>query len=138
MSIPNAIEYEGHLVGGQPSASQYKQISVEGYKTVISLRPPEEPGAGDSKAQAEEAGLKFVNIPVPGAVGFTKENAEALDEALKGEGPFVVHCKSGGRVAALFTLKSGMCDGKSVDQAIEEGHKMGLGGLEQTIRNILR
>jgi uncharacterized protein (TIGR01244 family) len=138
MSIPNAIEYEGHLVGGQPSASQYKQISVEGYKTVISLRPPDEPGAGDSKAQAEEAGLTFVNIPVPGAVGFTKENAEALGEALKGEGPFVVHCKSGGRVAALFTLKVGMCDGKSVDQAIEEGHKMGLGGLEQTIRNILR
>lgn len=138
MSIPNAIEYDGHLVGGQPSASQYKQISVEGYKTVISLRGMDEPGASDSKAQAEEAGLHFVNIPVPGATAFTKENAEALVEALKGEGPFVVHCKSGGRVAALFTLKCGMCDGKSVDQAIEEGHKMGLGGLEQLIRNLLR
>ena len=138
MSIPNAIEYEGHLLGGQPSASQYKQISVAGYKTVISLRDEEEPGAAESKAQAEEAGLTFINIPVPGASGFTKENAEALGEALKGQGPFVVHCKSGGRVAALFALKCGMVDGKTVDQAIEEGHKMGLGGLEQVIRNILR
>ncbi len=138
MSIPNAIQYEGHLVGGQPSASQYKQISVEGYKTVISLRPLGEPGAGDSKSHAEEAGLIFVNIPVTGAACFTKENAQALLEALEGQGPFVVHCKSGGRVAALFALKCGMCDGKSVDQAIEEGHKMGIGGLEQIVRNLLR
>ena len=138
MSIPYAIEYNGHLVGGQPSASQYKQISVEGYKTVISLRPNEEAGAGDSQKNAEEAGLKFICIPVAGAADFTKEKAEALNEALQGEGPFVVHCKSGGRVAALFTLKCGMCDGKTVDQAIEEGHKMGLGGMEQTIRNLLR
>lgn len=138
MSIPNAIEYEGHLVGGQPSSSQYKQISVEGYRTVICMRCLDEPGATESKTNAEEAGLNFVNIPVAGVEGFNKENAEALSEALKGEGPFVVHCKSGGRVAALFALKSGWVDGKSIEQAIEEGHKMGLGGLEAAIRKLLR
>ena len=138
MSIPNAIEYEGHLVGGQPSSSQYKQMSVEGYKTVISMRDLAEPGASEGKTNAEEAGLNFVNIPIQGAGCFNKDNAEALCEALKGEGPFVIHCQSGGRVAALFTLKSGWCDGKTIEQAIEEGHKMGLGGLEATIRKLLR
>ena len=138
MSIPNAIEYDGHLVGGQPSATQYKLISVEGYKTVICVRSMDEPGAVDAKKNAEEAGLHFVNVPFAGVPDFTKQAAEALDEALKGEGPFVVHCSSGGRVAALFALKCGMCDGKSVNQAIEEGHKMGLGGLEAAVRKVLR
>ncbi len=138
MSIPNAIEYNGHLIGGQPSATQYKQVSVEGYRTVISMRSMSEPGAMEAKAQAEDAGLKFVSIPIKGVDDFNRENAEALEAALKGEGPFVVHCQSGGRVAALFALKAGWCDGQSVDQAIEEGHKMGLGGLEPAIRKLLR
>ena len=138
MSIPNAIEYNGHLVGGQPSASQYKQISVEGYKTVISIRDLSEPGAEEGRKNALEAGLNFISIPVKGVDDFNEENAKALDEALKGEGPFVVHCKSGGRVAAIFALKCGWCDGKSIEQAIEEGHKIGLGGLEPAIRKILR
>lgn len=138
MSIPNAIEYDGHLVGGQPSASQYKQISAQGYKTVISMRGMNEPGAADARQHAEDAGLRFVSIPVKGVEDFNRQNAEALNEALQGEGPFVVHCQSGGRVAALFALKCGWCDGKSVEQAIEEGHKMGLGGLEAAIRKLLR
>lgn len=138
MSLPNRIEYDGHLLGGQPSESQYKQLSVEGYKTVISLRPLSEPGAEKSKTQTESAGMKFVNIPVAGASDFTKENAQALDEAIKGDGPFVVHCKSGGRVSALFTLKLGWVDGKSVDEAMAEGEKIGLGGLEAAIRKLLR
>tara|TARA_R110002096_G_scaffold436051_2_gene666315 strand:+ start:61545 stop:61964 length:420 start_codon:yes stop_codon:yes gene_type:complete len=139
MSLPNRIEYCGHLLGGQPSESQYKQLSVEGYKTVISFRPLEEPGAEKSKLQAESAGMKFVNIPVAGAADFTKEKANEFQEALeKEEGPFVVHCKSGGRVAALFTLKLGWCDNKSVDEAMAEGEKIGLGGLDATIRKLLR
>lgn len=138
MSIPYAIEYNGHLIGGQPSASQYKQMSVEGYRTVISIRAETEPGAENSRAQVEEAGLTYVNIPVPGAAGFNRENAEALKLALDGEGPFVIHCQSGGRVAALFALKCGWCDGKSIEEAIEEGQKIGLGNLEQAIRNLLR
>jgi len=138
MSLPNRIEYDGNVLGGQPSESQYKQLSVEGYKTVISLRVPDEPGASEGKAHAESAGLTFINIPIAGAADFNKEKAAALDEALKGEGPFVVHCKSGGRVAALYTLKLGWCGGKSVDEAMAEGEKMGLGGLEATVRQLLR
>jgi len=138
MSLPNRIEYAGHLLGGQPSESQYKQLSVEGYKTVISVRSPDEPGAKESKAHTEEAGMKFVCIPVAGVADFTKEKAKQFDEALKGEGPFVLHCQSGGRVAAMYTLKLGWCDGKSVDEAMAEGEKIGLGGLESAIRKLLR
>jgi len=139
MSLPNRIEYAGHLLGGQPSESQYKQLSVEGYKTVISFRNLEEPGAADGKTHAEGAGLTYVNIRVSGTADYTKEKAQAFDDALKEqEGPFVVHCKSGGRVAALFTLKLGWVDGKSVDDAMIEGEKIGLGGLEATIRKLLR
>ncbi len=139
MSLPNRIEYCGHLLGGQPSESQYKQLSVEGYKTVISFRVPTEPGAEVSQAHAEGAGLKYISIPVAGAADFTKEKANEFHEALeKEEGPFVVHCKSGGRVAALYTLKLGWCDGKSVDEAMAEGEKIGLGGLDATIRKLLR
>jgi uncharacterized protein (TIGR01244 family) len=139
MSLPNRIEYCGHLLGGQPSESQYKQLSVEGYKTVISFRVETEPGAEKSQAHAEGAGLKYISIPVAGAGDFTKEKANEFHEALEnGEGPFVVHCKSGGRVAALYTLKLGWCDNKSVDEAMAEGEKIGLGGLDATIRKLLR
>ena len=139
MSLPNRIEYCGHLLGGQPSESQYKQLSVEGYKTVVSFRVETEPGAEKSKAHAEGAGLKYISIPVAGAGDFTKEKANEFHEALeKEEGPFVVHCKSGGRVAALYTLKLGWCDGKTVDEAMAEGEKIGLGGLDATIRKLLR
>ncbi len=139
MSLPNKIEYAGHLLGGQPSESQYKQLSVEGYKTVVCLRPLSEPGAENSKVRTESAGMNFVHIPITGPGDFTKDNAKALDEALKGEaGPYVVHCKSGGRVSALFTLKLGWVDGKSVDEAMAEGEKIGLGGLEASIRKLLR
>src|SRR6202012_4933914 len=63
----------GVMVAGQPTGEQI-QLMVEegGYRTVIDLRPADEPRGCDEREAARDIGLTYVNVPV---------TPETLDQA---------------------------------------------------------
>jgi uncharacterized protein (TIGR01244 family) len=132
----------GVLVTGQPTEAQLREASEKGYGTVINLRPADEPGALSTEAVlVQRLGMRMVQIPISGAKDLTPQNvkrfAAALDGAAKDGRPVLAHCSSGNRVGALFALKAYQLEGKSEQQALDEGRKAGLTKLEPAVKAIL-
>lgn len=130
---------EGLLTGGQITQEQMEAAAAAGYRTVINLRGPDEPGSWDEASMAEQLGMKFVSIPIASAEDLTEENARRLAEALDEAGgePTILHCGSGNRVGALLALKAYHVDGKSADEALEIGIAGGLTQLQGTVEEYL-
>ena len=101
--IPNVTFPEpGVMAAGQPTGEQLQLLAEEGYKTIINLRPPEEPHGVQEPQAARENGMTYVNIPV---------SLQTLDQATidkflatmrKAERPVLLHCASSNRVGALY------------------------------------
>jgi uncharacterized protein (TIGR01244 family) len=135
--LPNGREpLPGIVTGGQPTLEQFEEARAKGFRMVINLRTPSEPGPSPEEIQA--LGLAYRSIPVAGADGLTEDNARALATALEeAKGPVIVHCGSGNRVGALFALKAFALDGKSPEEALALGKKAGLTHLEPAVRQRL-
>lgn len=126
----------GLLTGGQPSVEQLENLGELGYRTVVNLRAEGEPGTG--RTEVEALGMDYVAIPVDGAAGLTRANAEALAAALaEAEEPVLLHCGSGNRVGALLAMKAFAVDGASAEEALELGLAAGVTRLEPTVREKL-
>src|SRR5262245_13362563 len=62
VTIENFGKVNDHIYrGGQPNGDDYRQLTVIGVKTILDLRGESEP---DSKALAEGAGLRYINLPM--------------------------------------------------------------------------
>ena len=130
IGIPNAAMVGDTVVsGGQVTDEHLAKAKEMGVTTVVNLRAEREKAEYETEqAKVEELGMTYVHMPIDPATGegLTKENAEKLAAIVdKGE-PTIVHCKSGQRVGALFALKAHHVDGKSADEALEEGKQAGL------------
>lgn len=80
--------------GAQPKEDEYGELAALGIKTVIDLREDTEPY---SKAKAEAAGMRYVNIPM--IAKKYPENAQ-VEQFIKlvddpSTGKFYVHCAGG-------------------------------------------
>ncbi len=141
IDIPRAMmPFPDVLTGGQPTAEQLRQAARTGYRAVINLRAPGEEGELPDQAElVRDLGMNYVQIPIADADGFNLANARRLSEALRDDAlPAIVHCRSGGRVGALFALKAHSIDGESADDAIAIGLRAGMGGLESVVRERFR
>ena len=125
------------LTGGQLTPEQMRALRDLGYRTFVNLRVADEDGTGWEEQFAAAEGIDFVRIPVAGAAGATRENAQLLADAMAEGGPAVVYCASGNRVGALFALKAHYIDGRSVEEALQFGSQAGLTRLEPRIRELL-
>ena len=124
------------ISAGQPDAEQVKQYAAEGYTTVIDLRTEGEDRGMDEPTVVEEAGMKYISLPV-GRADITFEKAAELDALLEGsEGPVVLHCGSGNRVGALMALRASS-KGASDEEALEVGKEYGLTGLTERVEGVL-
>ena len=93
--------------GGQPKEDQYGQLAALGIKTVIDLREDTEPY---SKAQAEAAGMRYVNIPM---IAKKYPESSQVEQFIKlvddpSTGKFYVHCAGGrhrtGAMGAVYRV----------------------------------
>jgi uncharacterized protein (TIGR01244 family) len=111
---------------GQPSADDLRELAGQGFRTVVNLRMPDEPGVADEERIVEGQGLNYASIPV---------SPETLDDAAvqrfvntiasEGRVPALVHCKSGGRAGMMTLLYMAVQNGWSLQQTLEEGQKNG-------------
>ena len=140
MGVFNAHEpVPGLLTAGQITEAQMDALVQAGFKTFVSLRLPTEEGAGWEEAYAAQRGIAFTRVPVGGAEGLTRANAEAVDQILKaaGEGKTALYCGSANRVGALLALRAHWLEGAAPDQAMALGRAAGMKSLEPEVAKLL-
>ncbi len=128
------------ITAGQPTVNDIKALKAAGVTAVINLRPKTERVNFDEKATVEALGMQYINIPVSGAKGLTKDNAKALDEILgKTQGTSFVHCGSGNRAGGLFAMRAFYFQDKSIDESLQVGENFGLTSLAPVVKvNLLK
>jgi len=104
-------------------------LAAAGYKTVLSLREATEEGANidESRAAAEAAGLKYINLPFKGSA----PDPKVADEFLNVVGdtthqPLFIHCGTANRVGALWLIKRMLADKWPEEKALAEAKSIGL------------
>jgi uncharacterized protein (TIGR01244 family) len=140
LEVRNARQPLPHLVtAGQLTEAQLAGLAEAGFKNFISLRLPDEEGAGWEEGYAQAHDMSFTRLPVAGAGGLTREAVEALDGLLDaaGDEPTVLYCGSGNRVGALLALRAYWLDGAGVEDAIELGRAAGMTRLEPAVADLL-
>ncbi|MGZ8395203.1 MAG: protein tyrosine phosphatase family protein [Rhodoplanes sp.] len=100
-------------------------LKALGFATIVDLRGPDE-GAAFEKTIVEEAGLRYVNIPVTSGAPTEAQIAEfarIVEDARNA--PLLVHCVTANRVGAMWALYRAQ-KGIPVLIALEEGRTIGL------------
>jgi uncharacterized protein (TIGR01244 family) len=115
--------------GGVTKPEAIPELKKMGFKSVINLRLPDEPGADIDleAAAAKNAGLHFANIPF----SYAKPDPKAVDRFLEvitspGTEPAYIHCAGGGRAAMMWFIKRVVIDKWSTDRAMAEAEALGL------------
>ncbi len=129
-------------VGPQPSEEDIKQLSQQGFKTVVNFRTEgeeEQPLSPDAEGEkVKAAGLEYLHIPVsmksmgPELVDQFREKYPDLPK------PVLAHCKSGKRAGAMVMMHMAVEQGMTGEQTLEKAKGMGFEcekpELEQFVR----
>lgn len=113
--------------GGDTSPEAIAVLAQQGFKTVINLRLPSEPGVAEEAAAVQSAGMSYVHLPMTPSAP-EDETAERFlaviaDTSLQ---PVYIHCASANRVGAVWALKRVVQDGWSRQDAIAEAEALGM------------
>lgn len=139
LGVRNAVmPVPGLVVAGQITQEQFDGLAAAGFKSFISLRGPEETGAGWEEAHAPTRSVSFERLHIAGAAGLSRDTAEELGRLLEaaGEGT-VLYCASGNRAGSLLALKSFFVDGMDPDAALELGRAAGMTRLEARVKEVM-
>lgn len=115
---------ERFFIGPQPTEQDLDEAKRQGIQTVIDLRMPSETAVPNAEL-AKRSGLDYVNIPVDKAA-LSAQQIDELDAALKQhQGPYLLHCATGARVAMLLALSRAKQQGWTAERTFREAEAMG-------------
>jgi uncharacterized protein (TIGR01244 family) len=117
---------ENFTVAGQVSAEELEQASQAGFKSVLNLRSPNEPGFLNEEPQlAEDAGLEYAHTPL--AIESAEEQLSTiLAELDKLPKPTLIHCAGGGRASVIALSSLAERDGLTPEQALAKAQEAGI------------
>ena len=116
---------DGIFIGPQPTERDLDDAKQQGIKTVVDFRMPTETTTSN-ETLTRSHGLDYVNIPVNYA-GLSANQIDDLDAVMEGkEGPFLLHCATGARVALLLSLSRARQNDWTTEQTFAEAKKMGF------------
>jgi len=111
----------------QVTSEQLQQAAQEGFKSLLNLRSPEEEGfLSDEQQQAENAGLKYVNVPVKPDNMSDELADQVLQQIAQLPKPALIHCKSGMRSGAMTLMYVATKQGMTADEAMAIGKQNGF------------
>ncbi len=131
-TLPNSMCPIGDVgTAGQPPEHSWTELATAGFKTVVDLRPAEEPRGYDEPAAVERAGLAYVRIPVtPTTLGdrqFDEFRALLRDPSRR---PVLVHCASANRVGALLLPFLVLDEHRTPEESLRVAQQVGLRSAE--------
>lgn len=124
ITIDNYGQVNDHLYrGSQPKDEEYQELAAAGVKTVLDLR---EDSKSDSKAEAEQAGLRYINLPLGDKEYPQADAAQRFLEIVNDQAnwPVFVHCAGGRhRTGSMIAVYRMTVDHWTLNQAYEEMKK---------------
>jgi uncharacterized protein (TIGR01244 family) len=130
MNVQRAIT-PAITIGDQPSAADLEALKSDGYVGVVNLRndgEPEQPlGTAAEGEHVRAVGMDYLHYGVGGAPlsqSGVKSVCDFLDR--HADGKVMVHCRKGGRAAALVLLHQAKAQGWKPEEALAKGKAMGL------------
>ena len=133
-------------IAGQPTEDDLRALKKAGYIGIVNLRNDGEPDQPMTTAVegkfAWSLGLDYLHHGVGGAP-LTPEGVTEVCDFLDqhAEGKVLVHCRSGGRAAAIVLLHQARVQGWSASEALAKGKAMGLevpGGLKIMVEQAMK
>jgi uncharacterized protein (TIGR01244 family) len=115
--------------GGATTPEAVPEIKKLGFKSIINLRLPSEPGANveAEAAAAKTAGINFYNIPFSGQSPDPKVADQFLSTiTAPGNEPAYIHCAAGNRAGAMWMIKRLVVDKWEAERAFQEASALGL------------
>ena len=135
--IENYVEMMPTLsISGLVSTKAWSNIRQAGFDVVIDLRTPSE-GAGHDKSLIEDLGMHYINLPVAGIQGLTREvisdfarlyahyHPESTPSNKTTQPRILIHCVSGNRAGGLWSAYR-IHTGIPFDIALSEGRRAGM------------
>jgi uncharacterized protein (TIGR01244 family) len=118
-------------IAGQISSDELKQLSIEGFKSVLNLRSPDENGfVHDEKQEAQIVGLEYTNIPLNSQAANQKLTAEAIQAIENLPKPILIHCAGGARAGGIALIAEAIQAGLTYEQIAQKANELGI-NLEQ-------
>jgi uncharacterized protein (TIGR01244 family) len=130
-------------IGDQPSEADLARLKAEGYSGVINLRndgEPEQPLSTSAEGEKVRGlGMDYIHMGVGGSP-LTQVGVEAVCDFIDTHGKVMVHCRKGGRAAAVVLIHQAKANNWSTAEAAAKGRGLGLevdGGLRSIVENYL-
>lgn len=121
VEVENFGKMNEHLYrGAQPKGRNYDQLAAIGVKTILDLREDSRDGA---QADAERAGLQYINLPLRDKKYPQTDAAARFLEIVNNSAnwPIYMHCAGGRhRTGAMGAVYRMTIDGWNVEQAYQE------------------
>jgi uncharacterized protein (TIGR01244 family) len=115
----------GLATGGQPDPDDLVALAQAGVRTILDTREPSERRGYDEATAVARAGMKYVNVPVGGAIDDALFD-RVRDVLRREERPILVHCATGNRVGLVLIPHLVLDEGKSAEDAIALATQMGM------------
>jgi uncharacterized protein (TIGR01244 family) len=118
-------------IAGQISAEELRKLAIEGFKSVLNLRDPDENGFfHDEKQEAQIVGLEYTNIPLNSQVPNQELTAEAILEIDHLPKPILIHCAGGARAGGIALIAEAIQSGFTYEQIAQKANELSI-NLEQ-------
>ena len=119
------------VIADQPTETDLAALKRDGYVAVVNLRndgEPEQPiGTGAEGELAKLHGLDYIHMGVGGAPLLESK----VDEVCRfigahSDGKVLVHCRKGGRAAAIVLIQQALAHGWTTAETAAKGKALGL------------
>ncbi|MEI6445889.1 MAG: sulfur transferase domain-containing protein [Nostocales cyanobacterium ELA583] len=118
-------------IAGQISAEELRKIAIEGFKSVLNLRDPDENGFfHDEKQQAEIVGLEYVNIALNSQEPNKELTTQTILEIYNLPKPILIHCAGGARAGGIALITDAIQAGLTYEEISQKATELGI-NLEQ-------
>ncbi|WP_427157414.1 hypothetical protein ACQFX9_17990 [Aliinostoc sp. HNIBRCY26] len=126
MDIIRKINHE-LSIAGQITPEQFPQLLVDGYKSILNLRSPDEKGwLEDEKDKLEFLGLRYLNTPTKVEEINRQTTLQVLQIINELPKPALIHCDNSIRSAVIALLYIATKQGITFEKAIELTMSLGL------------
>jgi uncharacterized protein (TIGR01244 family) len=114
-------------LAGQVTPEQLQQAAAEGFKSVMNLRSPDEPGSlADEQQQVQALGLAYSQIPVKPDTLTPELAVQVLQEIDRLPKPALIHCASGTRVGYMALMNIATKQGMTLQEAFNLAERVGF------------
>lgn len=126
--------------GAEPSALGLQELGAAGVKIIVDLRESGQATIRE-RQQAEQLGMKYVNVPFPPFSAPANEQVRTVLQLLLNHGsqPLFLHCRRGkDRTGTMIACYRVQHDGWTNIRALAEANEYGMSRAEREMRSFVR